>query len=56
MVIFTTEAQRPQGVLWVGCGGSRISFRVFRVVRGYIPRAVTSPAVAAVLWSLAGDI
>ena len=27
--------------------GARISFRVFRVVRGYIPGAVTSPVVIA---------
>ncbi len=54
VVMFTTEAQRPQRVLCVACGGTRISLRVFRVVRGYIPSAVTLPAVAAVLQSLAG--
>ena len=42
-------------VLWVGSSVARISFRVFRVVRGYIPIAVAGPAVAAVLRSLAGD-
>src|SRR6266480_880282 len=31
VVIFTTEARRPQRVLWVGCGESRISFRAVRV-------------------------
>jgi hypothetical protein len=50
----TTEAQRHRefcGSVAVG----QISFRVFRVVRGYIPSAVTAPVVAAVLQSLAGD-
>jgi hypothetical protein len=55
VVIFTTEAQRTQRVLWVSCGGAQISFGVFRVVRGYIPSAVASPAVAANLEILAGD-
>ena len=34
---------------------ARISFRVFRVFRGYIPGAVTRPAAAATLEILAGD-
>src|SRR5438876_1691452 len=55
VVMFTTEAQRPHRVLCVACGGTRISFRVFRVVRGYIPGAVAWPAVAARLEQLAGD-
>src|SRR5207247_9343107 len=50
---FTTEAQRPQRVSWVGCGGAQISFRVFRVGRGLIPSAVAGPGVAAVLWGVA---
>jgi len=36
-------------------GRTRISFRVFRVVRGYIPSAEASPAVAARLDVLAGE-
>jgi hypothetical protein len=35
--------------LSVSCGGARISFRVFRVIGGYIPSAVTWPVVAAFL-------
>jgi hypothetical protein len=34
---------------------TRISFRVFRVFRGYIPGAVTRPVAAASLEILAGD-
>jgi hypothetical protein len=40
MVIFTTEAQRPQRILCVCSSEARISFRVFRVVHGYIPGGV----------------
>jgi len=34
VVIFTTKAQRAQRVLWFGCGGARICFRVFGVFDG----------------------
>ena len=47
-LFFTTEAQRPLRVLKVGCPG-RISFRVFRVFRGYIPHALAGPAVGALV-------
>ena len=49
VAIFTMEAQRPQRVLCVGSSGARISSRVFRLVRDYIPGAVTLPVVAAFL-------
>ena len=47
-LFFTTETQRPLRVLKVGCPG-RISFRIFRVFRGYIPHALAGPAVAGAL-------